>query len=69
MNTRTAVSRLLPVSCLLLIGVLATGAKPAARPPVDPRLYSGLKWRNIGPFRAGRVSAVSGHRGDDAGVF
>lgn len=26
---------------------------------VDPSLYSQLKWRNIGPFRGGRVSAVS----------
>ncbi|HEY6245931.1 MAG TPA: hypothetical protein VIX17_18410, partial [Pyrinomonadaceae bacterium] len=23
-------------------------------------LYSGLRWRNIGPFRAGRVNAVTG---------
>src|SRR5216683_6387595 len=26
----------------------------------DPTLYSGLHWRVIGPFRAGRVNAVSG---------
>jgi hypothetical protein len=30
------------------------------RPPVNPNLYSGLVWRNIGPFRGGRVSAVTG---------
>src|SRR5205814_10488325 len=35
---------------------------------VDPRLLSGLTWRNIGPFRAGRVSAVSGAIGQ-SGVF
>lgn len=29
----------------------------------DPRLYSALKWRNLGPFRAGRVAAVSGAMG------
>ncbi len=28
----------------------------------DPNLYSGLRWRMIGPFRAGRVNAVSGAR-------
>jgi hypothetical protein len=28
--------------------------------PVDSKLYSALKWRNIGPFRGGRISAVSG---------
>lgn len=27
---------------------------------VDPQLYSALKWRNIGPFRGGRVAAVAG---------
>lgn len=27
---------------------------------VDPELYSSLKWRNVGPFRGGRVSAVTG---------
>src|SRR5229473_319113 len=29
----------------------------------DPNLYSGLHWRVIGPFRAGRVNAVSGVAG------
>jgi photosystem II stability/assembly factor-like uncharacterized protein len=28
--------------------------------PIDPGLYSGLSWRLIGPFRAGRVTAISG---------
>ena len=27
---------------------------------IDSRLYEGLTWRNLGPFRAGRVAAVSG---------
>jgi len=40
----------------------------AIRPPVNPNLYSGLVWRNIGPFRGGRVSAVSGVIGQP-GVF
>src|SRR5215212_3153441 len=26
----------------------------------DPNLYSGLRWRMIGPFRGGRINAVSG---------
>ena len=30
----------------------------------DPQLFSGLKWRQIGPFRGGRVVAVSGVPGD-----
>src|SRR5437867_10540377 len=35
---------------------------------VDPRLYAGLQWRNLGPFRGGRISAVSGAIGQP-GVF
>jgi hypothetical protein len=27
---------------------------------LDTSLYIGMKWRSIGPFRAGRVSAVAG---------
>src|SRR5215510_16543998 len=27
---------------------------------LDPNLYSALRWRMLGPFRAGRVNAVSG---------
>jgi len=27
---------------------------------IDPALYSGLRWRSIGPFRSGRVNGVSG---------
>jgi photosystem II stability/assembly factor-like uncharacterized protein len=47
---------------------LFAGAFPFSAAPVDPQLYSGLEWRNIGPFRGGRVSAVTGVVGE-AGVF
>ena len=30
---------------------------------LDPNLYSNLRWRMLGPFRAGRVNAVSGVAG------
>jgi photosystem II stability/assembly factor-like uncharacterized protein len=33
---------------------------------VNPDLFSGMKWRQIGPFRGGRVVAVSGVPGDPA---
>jgi len=32
----------------------------AASATVGERLYSGLKWRQVGPFRGGRVAAVTG---------
>jgi hypothetical protein len=35
---------------------------------VSPDLYSGLKWRNIGPFHGGRVASVTGVIGQP-GVF
>ena len=31
---------------------------------MDTSLFSALRWRNIGPFRAGRVTAVAGIPGD-----
>src|ERR1700685_3819604 len=34
--------------------------------PVDPSLYAAMRWRLIGPYRAGRVSAVVGIPGDAA---
>src|SRR5436190_1663481 len=39
---------------------LAAMAFGAQDPAVKPDLYSALKWRNIGPFHGGRISAVTG---------
>jgi photosystem II stability/assembly factor-like uncharacterized protein len=52
-----------PLSGLLLgasvlAATFATAESPAQ--PVDPKLYSGLQWRCIGPFRGGRSVAVAG---------
>src|ERR1043166_5905871 len=44
----------LAIAFILLLVSVAAIAQP------DPSLYSGLHWRMIGPFRAGRVNAVSG---------
>ncbi|MCX6538437.1 MAG: hypothetical protein NT151_05815 [Acidobacteria bacterium] len=55
MMTRARSRRWLSVMGLVLVGSMIVGAAPT-----DPRLFSGLVWRNIGPFRAGRVSAVTG---------
>ena len=33
---------------------------------VDSALYNGMRWRQVGPFRAGRVSAVAGIPGNAA---
>ncbi len=54
-----------------MLAVMASGfvsSAPMQGPPVDPRLYAGLVWRNVGPFRGGRVSAIAGAIGEP-GVF
>jgi hypothetical protein len=58
-HTRAAAGHLLAVALLLAAGRSAP-AQSSANGPVDPRLYAGLTWRNLGPFRAGRIAAVTG---------
>jgi photosystem II stability/assembly factor-like uncharacterized protein len=43
---------------LALVTIAAPHAQEAYR--VDPATYSGLQWRLLGPFRGGRVTAVTG---------
>ena len=38
-------------------------------PIVDSSLYSAMRWRLIGPYRAGRVSAVTGVPGDPSTYY
>ncbi len=37
-------------------------AKENESAKIDPNLFQGLRYRNIGPHRGGRVTAVAGHR-------
>src|SRR5678810_52015 len=53
---KSTVAFTLTVGFLLLIPVITAQQ-------YDPNLYSGLRWRMIGPFRAGRVNAVTGVTG------
>ncbi len=39
----------------LALACLAPLSLYAAKPPVDPTLFSTLKWREVGPYRGGRV--------------
>src|SRR5260370_522687 len=64
MFTGTSCALRLPGLSVLLIA-LGACLTPA---PVTPSLYSGLVWRNLGPFRAGRIAAVTGAVGQP-GVF
>src|SRR5205807_1687084 len=40
----------------------AVSATPA--PQVDPKLFSGMRWRQVGPFRGGRALAIEGVLGE-----
>src|ERR1700678_3443746 len=51
---------------LYVVIVLALTAGVGAQ--VNPDLYAGLKWRNVGPFHGGRISSVTGVIGQN-GVF
>jgi photosystem II stability/assembly factor-like uncharacterized protein len=59
----------------LALAILATIAAPLAAPaqqssqPVDPSLYSAMRWRLIGPHRAGRVTGVAGIPGDPSTYY
>ena len=47
----------LSVGIFLLVGL---GSFSAASQQFSPKLYEGMRWRSIGPFRGGRTVAVSG---------
>src|SRR6476646_8643461 len=48
----------------LTVATIAAGAISVAATPIRPELLTALVWRNVGPFRGGRISAVSGVIGD-----
>jgi photosystem II stability/assembly factor-like uncharacterized protein len=59
----------LPSSCVhlgCLVLIVTAFACGAFAQKVDPALYGGMRWRQVGPFRAGRVSAVAGIPGNAA---
>ena len=71
MNISRSVSRLLSTSILTWVAFTfaLTSAQLVAAQSLPPALYSGLQWRLIGPFRAGRVVAVSGVPGSHREFF
>src|SRR6267142_6463413 len=58
-NRRFIVHPFSSVLTTAIVGLLLM-APIAIAQQYDSSLYSGLRWRMIGPFRAGRVNAVSG---------
>ena len=52
-----------------ILFLLAMGALLASAQQINPALYNGMRWRLVGPFRAGRVAAVAGVPGDAATYY
>ncbi len=64
---RNVIVTLLILNTLFILILLLAAA--AAAQSVPPELVNGLKWRLIGPFRGGRVVAVSGVPGDSTTFY
>ena len=62
-NARLAAQ--LPTLAVFLLASLLLPTFASAQ-QYDPSLYSGMQWRQIGPFRAGRVTGVTGIPGQPA---
>ena len=50
------------IASALLLSTAAALPRGQSRASVEPpaSVYAGLKWRSVGPFRAGRVNGVTG---------
>src|ERR1700722_2970179 len=59
MNQHRAPGRMSTLCALLMVEYAESVASQ-----INPDLFGGMKWRQIGPFRGGRVVAVSGVAGD-----
>ena len=55
-----SVSKRIPFVCLLWAAILFVVFGHVAAQPLNPDLFRSLRWRNIGPYRGGRVRAISG---------
>jgi photosystem II stability/assembly factor-like uncharacterized protein len=52
-----------PLLLLALTGTFRLVASPESSQPIDRKFFGALAWRSVGPFRGGRVLAVTGVRG------
>jgi len=48
------------VSLMAVVGAGLLGVAACSAQAVDPKLYSDMRWREIGPMRAGRTRALAG---------
>src|SRR5512140_927148 len=58
-----AMIRVRALHVTIVLALAMSGARPGAQsaePPVRATLFQALAWRNIGPFRGGRATTVTG---------
>ncbi|MDH3989271.1 MAG: glycosyl hydrolase, partial [Gammaproteobacteria bacterium] len=55
----------LRLALAVLLASLTLSVPAAAQDTINPDLFDGLEWRDIGPWRGGRVTAVAGVPGND----
>ena len=46
--------------CLLVLGLASPAEAEAPEQPLDEKFFETLKYRFVGPYRGGRVTAVTG---------
>jgi len=59
-------SKFTRAAAVLFLAALFPAPTPVLAQPISSDLYSGLKWRLIGPFRGGKATMVSGVPGNPA---
>src|ERR1700739_4429858 len=64
LKTRWTSEVVVSLAFVLFVGIFAAGLARAQ--DIPPSLYSEMKWRMIGPFRAGKVNGVAGVPGNPA---
>ncbi len=68
-STLAALVFILLVVATLSLPLQAQTTTPEEAAQIDPSLFSSMRWRSIGPYRAGRVSAVAGISGDPSTYY
>src|SRR3954466_2492315 len=52
------------LSIVALASIHAADPTPGPAATVDQKLFDGMKWRQVGPFRGGRALAIEGVPGE-----
>ena len=68
MHRMSPFTALIVCLAVFFLGFIASPERAVAQ-QVDPSLYSAMRWRLIGPYRAGRVTSVAGIAGDPSTYY